>query len=121
VDARLTAFEVENLTRAAKPRLAVVDETTHADVVEMLRAAGVQVILTTETGTAESAACGVRLDSDALMLFTSGSHRRPQRSGSYPSLAACPLGRVARPPPSRCLQTIPMHAADPFRPRPDLQ
>ena len=62
VDARLTAFEVENLTRAAKPRLAVVDETTHADVIEMLRAAGVQVILTTDTGTAESAACGVRLD-----------------------------------------------------------
>lgn len=78
VDARLTAFEVENLTRAAKPRLAVVDETTHADVIEMLRAAGVQVILTTDTGTTESAACGVRLDCDALMLFTSGSTGDPK-------------------------------------------
>jgi acyl-CoA synthetase (AMP-forming)/AMP-acid ligase II len=36
IDARLTAFEVENLSRAATPKIAVVDEATHADVLAML-------------------------------------------------------------------------------------
>src|SRR6186713_2998176 len=71
IDARLTAFEVENLANAANPKLAVVDEATHGDVNEMLNKSGVRTVPTTDTGTAESSACHVRLDQDALMLFTS--------------------------------------------------
>jgi acyl-CoA synthetase (AMP-forming)/AMP-acid ligase II len=78
IDARLTPFEVENLARAARPRLAVVDEATHADVAQMLGRAEVGVIATTDTGSAESAASLIRLDSDALMLFTSGSTGDPK-------------------------------------------
>ena len=39
VDARLTAFEVENLSRVARPRLAVVDEATPAQLTAALAAA----------------------------------------------------------------------------------
>src|SRR6188474_2373751 len=42
IDARLTAFEVENLARAASPKLAVVDEATHADAAEVLNRAGIR-------------------------------------------------------------------------------
>ena len=42
IDARLTAFEVDNLVRAATPSLAVVDEATPADVLAALAAAGVR-------------------------------------------------------------------------------
>ena len=38
IDSRLTAFEVENLARAAKARLAVVDEATSADIIKTLSA-----------------------------------------------------------------------------------
>ena len=48
IDSRLTAFEVENLARAATPRLAVVDEETSADIIQVLSASGVRVIQTTE-------------------------------------------------------------------------
>jgi len=78
IDARLTAFEVENLARAATPRVAVVDEATSAEIAAVLTTAGVQVILTTETGSTEGSACRIRLDDDALMLFTSGSTGDPK-------------------------------------------
>lgn len=78
VDARLTAFEVENLARAAGPKLAVVDDATHADVIRVLGDSGVKTVLTTETGAAEATAWRVRLDDDALMLFTSGSTGDPK-------------------------------------------
>jgi acyl-CoA synthetase (AMP-forming)/AMP-acid ligase II len=78
IDARLTAFEVENLSRAASPKLAVVDDATHADVIEVLNKAGIRVVQTTDTGDKEATACHVRLDHDALMLFTSGSTGDPK-------------------------------------------
>jgi oxalate---CoA ligase len=78
IDARLTAFEVENLSRAASPKLAVVDDATHADVIEVLNKAGSRVVQTTDTGDKEATACHVRLDRDALMLFTSGSTGDPK-------------------------------------------
>ncbi len=78
IDARLTAFEVENLSRAASPKLAVADDATHADVIAVLNKAGVRTVLTTDTGNTEAAACAIRLDGDALMLFTSGSTGDPK-------------------------------------------
>lgn len=78
IDARLTAFEVENLSRAASPKLAVVDDATHADVIEVLNKADIRVVQTTETGDKKATACHVRLDHDALMLFTSGSTGDPK-------------------------------------------
>ncbi len=78
IDNRLTAFEVENLARATTPRLAVVDEATPANVIQVLSTSGVNVIQTTETGTDEATSSLVSLESDALMLFTSGSTGNPK-------------------------------------------
>lgn len=78
IDSRLTAFEVENLARAATPRLAVVDEATSADIIKTLSASGIIVIPTTETDASEASASLVRLESDALILFTSGSTGDPK-------------------------------------------
>jgi acyl-CoA synthetase (AMP-forming)/AMP-acid ligase II len=77
-DSRLTAFEVENLARAATPRLAVVDVETSADIIQVLSASGAKVIQTTEIGTDESVDSLFSLESDALMLFTSGSTGNPK-------------------------------------------
>lgn len=78
IDARLTAFEVETLARAAAPRLAVVDDSTATDVLAALASAGVPAVPTTETGATLSGRSRVSLDADALMLFTSGSTGDPK-------------------------------------------
>jgi len=78
IDSRLTAFEVENLARVATPRLAVVDEETSANIIRVLTASGARIIQTTETGTDESVDSLFCLESDALMLFTSGSTGNPK-------------------------------------------
>lgn len=78
VDARLTAFEVENLSRTARPRLAVVDDATPANITATLAALGVDVLDTSETGDKEASASHFHLDDDALILFTSGSTGDPK-------------------------------------------
>ncbi len=72
VDDRLTAFEVERLLAAATPRFAVVDGLSNPPSVGN---GAVEVIDATETcpPAAPASTKRVRLQDDALILFTSGS------------------------------------------------
>lgn len=78
VDARLTAFEISTLAQTAKPKLAIVAEDTEAAILEALASSGIPNIKTHETGTTEAAAAAIKLDDDALILFTSGSTGAPK-------------------------------------------
>ena len=78
VDSRLTAFEIENLARVAQPRVAVVDETTRPEVSAIMAGINGIALETTEIGTAESDVSRMPLETDALILFTSGSTGNPK-------------------------------------------
>lgn len=78
IDARLTPFEVTTLVNAASPRLAIIDDATHPAVLAALADSGVPAIDTTDTGSTRAIAGLVRLDDDALILFTSGSTGAPK-------------------------------------------
>ncbi len=78
IDSRLTSFEVQNLARAATPRLAVVDQATPPETLQGLSASGIRLILSAETGNEEATSSRLQLESDALILFTSGSTGDPK-------------------------------------------
>jgi len=83
IDTRLTAFEVETLARAARPRFSVWFGPPDDAVVRALSGLDVDVLDAAEVesgplGEAPSAGHLVALDQDALILFTSGTTGQPK-------------------------------------------
>lgn len=81
VDARLTAFEVETLAATALPRVSILGAGADASIAVRLGACNVTVIDAADEDVARAppAAPGsVRLDDDALVLFTSGTTGNPK-------------------------------------------
>src|SRR5580765_4108995 len=68
IDSRLTPFEIQNLARAAKPRVAIVDETTPAEVDRIVRDLGGTTVEVTDTGNIESDILQTDPNADALIL-----------------------------------------------------
>jgi acyl-CoA synthetase (AMP-forming)/AMP-acid ligase II len=85
VDARLTAFQIDTLARAGRPRLALWPSSPPADVAVALATLGVAVLESPGAADVEpvqgpraSELDGPELDHDALVLFTSGTTGSPK-------------------------------------------
>lgn len=78
IDGRLTPFEIQTLIATSRPRLAIVDDGTDANVAGAFAAASITCVLTGEIGSEEADTWRTHLDDDALILFTSGSTGDPK-------------------------------------------
>jgi acyl-CoA synthetase (AMP-forming)/AMP-acid ligase II len=81
VDPRLTAFEVETLARAARPRFSFVCDPLDGQLASALMAMDVTLLDANDPGKtthAKSAAESLALDDPALILFTSGTTGSPK-------------------------------------------
>jgi len=85
IDGRLTAFEIEQLAEAAGPAFVAVDDHCDPSTMRALSRANVKVVNTLEiesraeeTAQGMPAASRIRMDDDALILFTSGSTGSPK-------------------------------------------
>jgi acyl-CoA synthetase (AMP-forming)/AMP-acid ligase II len=83
IDARLTQFEVETLARAATPKFAIACDPLDNTLAAALAELKVAVLSTTEAAGHSSASSppigsALLLDSDALVLFTSGTTGQPK-------------------------------------------
>ncbi|MEE9116964.1 MAG: AMP-binding protein, partial [Calditrichia bacterium] len=84
IDAKLTAPEVENLAKAAKPKIAIYRETLTDVIHQSLSALGITVLDTLAATskriqkTHAHLVYNFLLDQDALILFTSGTTGQPK-------------------------------------------
>ncbi|HKA16299.1 MAG TPA: class I adenylate-forming enzyme family protein [Myxococcota bacterium] len=79
IDGRMTAFEVETLARAARPRIALWEESPDPDLARSLAGLGVAIAALDEEEPAGASPPGaIALDDDALILFTSGTTGDPK-------------------------------------------